>query len=60
MARRILELDTKVRTPQCMVVENEFRDNLSDLRIMVAKEYSTMIMGAFLRTKFLSITFNIR
>ncbi|CAH2063270.1 unnamed protein product, partial [Iphiclides podalirius] len=45
MARRILELDTKVRTPQCRVLESEFRDNLSDLRLLVAKEYSTMIIG---------------
>ncbi|XP_046979003.1 protein phosphatase 1 regulatory subunit 36-like [Vanessa cardui] len=45
MANRIIELETKVRTPQCETVENEFRDNLSDLRLLVAKEYSTMLIG---------------
>ncbi|XP_050342113.1 protein phosphatase 1 regulatory subunit 36-like [Nymphalis io] len=45
MVNRIIELDTKVRTPQCETVENEFRDNLSDLRLLVAKEYSTMLIG---------------
>ncbi|XP_068628072.1 protein phosphatase 1 regulatory subunit 36-like [Battus philenor] len=45
MAKRILELETKVSTPQCRLVENEFRDNLSDLRLLVAKEYSTMLIG---------------
>ncbi|KPJ16919.1 Uncharacterized protein C14orf50 [Papilio machaon] len=45
MARRMLELEAKVRTPYCDMVENEFRDNLSDLRVLIAKEYSTMIIG---------------
>lgn len=45
MANRIIELDTKVRTPQGDIVESEFRDNLSDLRLLVAKEYSTMLIG---------------
>ncbi|CAG4940757.1 unnamed protein product [Colias eurytheme] len=45
MANRIIELETKVRTPQCEVLESEFRDNLSDLRLLVAKEYSTMLIG---------------
>ena len=45
MANRIIELETKVRTPQCDIVESEFRNNLSDLRLLVAKEYSTMLIG---------------
>ncbi|XP_072941809.1 protein phosphatase 1 regulatory subunit 36-like isoform X2 [Epargyreus clarus] len=45
MANRIIELETKVRTPQCEIVENEYSNNLSDLRLLVAKEYSTMLIG---------------
>ncbi|CAF4936864.1 unnamed protein product [Pieris macdunnoughi] len=45
MANRIIELETKVRTPQCEILESEFRDNLSDLRLLVAKEYSAMLIG---------------
>ncbi|XP_013134589.1 PREDICTED: uncharacterized protein LOC106100312 [Papilio polytes] len=45
MARRMLELEAKVRTPYCDMLENEFRDNLSDLRVLVGKEYSTMLIG---------------
>ncbi|CAH2269260.1 jg19217 [Pararge aegeria aegeria] len=45
MANRIIELETKVRTPQGDIVESEFRNNLSDLRLLVAKEYSTMLIG---------------
>nr|XP_032512115.1 protein phosphatase 1 regulatory subunit 36-like [Danaus plexippus plexippus] len=45
MTERIIKLESKVRTPQCEIVESEFRDNLSDLRLLVAKEYSTMLIG---------------
>ncbi|KAL0839563.1 hypothetical protein ABMA28_016256 [Loxostege sticticalis] len=45
MANRIIELETKVRTPDCEILENQFRDNLADLRLLVAKEYSTMLIG---------------
>ncbi|KAJ0179334.1 hypothetical protein K1T71_005046 [Dendrolimus kikuchii] len=45
MAHRILELETKVRTPECEILEREYRDNLADLRLLVAKEYSTMLIG---------------
>lgn len=45
MSRRILELQEKVRTPKCDDTELEFRDNLEDLRLLVAKEYSCIIMG---------------
>ncbi|VVC90230.1 unnamed protein product [Leptidea sinapis] len=45
MALRILELETKIRTKQCEILEGEFRENLSDLRLLVAKEYSTMLIG---------------
>lgn len=48
MTERIIKLESKVRTPQCEIVESEFRDNLSDLRLLVAKEYSTMLIGLFL------------
>ncbi|XP_013185512.1 protein phosphatase 1 regulatory subunit 36-like [Amyelois transitella] len=52
MTRRILELETKVRTPDCEILENEYRDNLADLRLLVAKEYSTMLIGGSDTRKF--------
>ncbi|XP_053600347.1 uncharacterized protein LOC128669493 isoform X5 [Plodia interpunctella] len=58
MTRRILELDTKVRTPVCELVENEFRDNLGDLRLLVAKEYSTMLIELEMNRMFKSEIFN--
>lgn len=45
MANRIIELETKARTPVCEILENEYRDNLADLRVLVAKEYCTMLIG---------------
>lgn len=45
MAMRVLELETKVRTPLCDDLENQFRINLCDLRVLVAKEYCTMLLG---------------
>lgn len=45
MANRMKEQETKIRTPECDVVEKEYRDNLADVRLLVAKEYCTMIMG---------------
>lgn len=45
MANRIIELESKVRTPDCDILENEYRDNLADLRLLVAKEYCTMLIG---------------
>lgn len=45
MAMRILELENKIRTPDCEIIENEFQDNLADLRLLIAKEYSVMIIG---------------
>lgn len=45
MAERMLELHTKVRTPMCDRIENVFRDNIADLRILVAKEYCIMLIG---------------
>lgn len=47
MANRILEQETKVRTPFCDILETEFRTNLNDLRVLVAKEYSTMLIGVY-------------
>ncbi|XP_063379733.1 protein phosphatase 1 regulatory subunit 36-like isoform X1 [Cydia fagiglandana] len=45
MAQRMLDLETRVRTPYCDVVEREFGINLNDLRVLVAKEYCTMLIG---------------
>ncbi|XP_037967692.2 protein phosphatase 1 regulatory subunit 36 [Plutella xylostella] len=45
MSQRVLELETKVRTPECDVIERQYRDNLADLKLVVAKEYSTGIIG---------------
>lgn len=47
MAFRMLELESKVRTPQSEDVERVFRENLCDLRTLVAKEYCTMIIGRY-------------
>ncbi|XP_052751725.1 protein phosphatase 1 regulatory subunit 36 isoform X3 [Galleria mellonella] len=52
MTLRIIELETKVRTPDCEILEKEYRDNLSDLRLLVAKEYSTMLIGGSDTRKF--------
>ncbi|XP_026326703.1 protein phosphatase 1 regulatory subunit 36-like [Hyposmocoma kahamanoa] len=52
MGFRMLELETKVRTPQSEEVERVFRENLSDLRTLVAKEYCTMIIGGADTKKF--------
>ncbi|PZC82030.1 uncharacterized protein LOC110372350 [Helicoverpa armigera] len=52
MATRMLELTTKVRTPDCEKIENEFRDNLADLRVLVAKEYCIMLIGGADTKKF--------
>ncbi|XP_026747134.1 uncharacterized protein LOC113508356 isoform X1 [Trichoplusia ni] len=52
MAIRMIELDTKVRTPDCEHIENEYRDNLADLRVLVAKEYCIMLIGGADTKKF--------
>lgn len=41
----MIELESKVRTPDCDAVEHEFSCNLSDLRLLIAKEYCTMLIG---------------
>ncbi|GBP33191.1 hypothetical protein EVAR_14872_1 [Eumeta japonica] len=45
MQKRMVEAQTKIRTPVCEVLEHELRDNMSDLRLIVAKEYCTMLVG---------------
>lgn len=45
MAQRMLELESKVRTARSFKMELEMRDNLEDLRLLVAKEYCTIILG---------------
>ncbi|PZC82028.1 hypothetical protein B5X24_HaOG211584 [Helicoverpa armigera] len=45
MTTRISELETKVRTHDCEILENKYRENLSDLRLLVAKEYCIMLIG---------------
>ncbi|CAH0397451.1 unnamed protein product [Chilo suppressalis] len=52
MANRIMELEKKIRTPDCDILEHEFRDNLADLRLLVAKEYSVMLIGGSDMRKF--------
>lgn len=47
MANRMKEQEIKIRTPQCDLVEKECRDNLADIRLLVAKEYCTMLMGLY-------------
>ncbi|XP_052751724.1 uncharacterized protein LOC113523515 isoform X2 [Galleria mellonella] len=58
MTLRIIELETKVRTPDCEILEKEYRDNLSDLRLLVAKEYSTMLIELEMNRIFKSEIFN--
>ncbi|XP_026747132.1 uncharacterized protein LOC113508354 [Trichoplusia ni] len=45
MSLRTLELLGKIRTPKSDETEFEFLENLQDLRLLVAKEYSNVIMG---------------
>ncbi|CAB3236215.1 unnamed protein product [Arctia plantaginis] len=45
MTFRTLDLEAKVRTPYSEIVEYEFQENLSDLRILVGKEYCVMLIG---------------
>lgn len=45
MVLRNRELDTKVRTADSGILEDELRDNLSDLRVLVAKEYCVILTG---------------
>ncbi|CAH0628891.1 unnamed protein product [Chrysodeixis includens] len=45
MKTRMVELGTKIRTPSCEILEKAFRDNLADLRVLVAKEYCVMLVG---------------
>ncbi|XP_021184567.3 uncharacterized protein LOC110372286 isoform X1 [Helicoverpa armigera] len=45
MATRTSELETKIRTPKSDEVELRYLENLEDLRLLVAKEYSNMIQG---------------
>ncbi|CAG9791971.1 unnamed protein product [Diatraea saccharalis] len=52
MANRIMELEKKIRTPDCEILEHEYRDNLADLRLLVAKEYSVMLIGGSDTRKF--------
>ncbi|XP_035431509.2 protein phosphatase 1 regulatory subunit 36 isoform X2 [Spodoptera frugiperda] len=52
MSKRIADLANKVRTKQCEILENQFRENLSDLRILVAKEYCILLIGGGEMKKF--------
>lgn len=45
MNKRIAELSEKVRTEECQLIEAEYRENLEDLRLIAAKEYSNALMG---------------
>lgn len=51
------EQELKIRTPECDIVEKEYKDNLADIRLLVAKEYCTMIMGLlfFLKWRLLNV-----
>lgn len=49
MTARMVELQTRVRTPDCELIENDFRDNLADLRVLVAKEYCIMLIGKYFK-----------
>lgn len=45
MSQRMKELQTKIRSPHSGIIESEYRDNLDDLRLLVAKEYCTLLLG---------------
>ncbi|KAJ8725014.1 hypothetical protein PYW07_015972 [Mythimna separata] len=45
MAIRMFERTTKIRTENCEILENEYKRDLSDLRLLVAKEYCVMLIG---------------
>ncbi|KAF9412886.1 hypothetical protein HW555_008732, partial [Spodoptera exigua] len=45
MSVRISQLSSKLRTSNCDRIENEFQDNLADLRLLVAKEYCIILIG---------------
>ncbi|XP_049865494.1 protein phosphatase 1 regulatory subunit 36-like [Pectinophora gossypiella] len=46
MAIRMKESETKVRTPMSETIENRYREDLADLRLLAAKEYCSMLLGA--------------
>ncbi|XP_026747137.1 uncharacterized protein LOC113508357 isoform X2 [Trichoplusia ni] len=46
MENRNVELLTKVKTPAGERLEEEYRENIGDIRILLAKEYCTMLVGA--------------
>lgn len=50
MMHRTLELELKVRTPESDKLEEEYQDNLADLRVLVAKEYCTILVGTLINT----------
>lgn len=45
MATRTFELQEKIRTQIGDAIELEYKENLVDLRTLVAKEYSLLIQG---------------
>ncbi|XP_037297309.1 uncharacterized protein LOC115449798 [Manduca sexta] len=45
MAKRCCENGIKIRTAASQKIEIDFRENLEDLRLLVAKEYCSIIMG---------------
>ncbi|KAJ8726989.1 hypothetical protein PYW08_015386 [Mythimna loreyi] len=45
MSFRMFERATKIRTQNCEILENEYQRNLSDLRLLVAKEYCVLLIG---------------
>ncbi|CAH0397452.1 unnamed protein product [Chilo suppressalis] len=46
MNNRLIEAESKVRTGVSLSVEISYRNNLEDLRLLVAKEYCNFILGA--------------
>ncbi|KAI5635504.1 protein phosphatase 1 inhibitor domain-containing protein [Phthorimaea operculella] len=45
MAERVKELQNKIRTPTSEAIEATYRQNLADLKNLVAKEYSVILCG---------------
>lgn len=45
MAERCLQLQYKIKTARSQKIENTYRENLQDLRLLLAKEYSGLILG---------------
>lgn len=45
MADRILDLQSKIKTTFGKKIEERYEENLRDVRLLLAKEYCSMLLG---------------